>query len=233
MNRPVRGSWTEIRDRIRARILSRDLKPGDPLPRDQDLATDLGCSRVTVQRAMRDLADRGLVLRKRRGGTRVSEFPETRATLSIPILRLEVEARGQRHGYRLIEAARQDSPAPVIAAFGLERPEPMLRIQALHLADRVPYVFEDRWVSLRTVPEIADLDLERVTANEWLVLNQPYSRGELAFSAATATAQEAGVMRLGAGDAVFVMQRTTWAQRRPITTVRAIAGPDYRLQTEI
>ena len=68
MTLDTRLSWTDVRDQVRARILNRTYAPGDRLPRDEDIAQELGCARTTVHRAMQDLALSGLVERKRKGG---------------------------------------------------------------------------------------------------------------------------------------------------------------------
>ena len=97
-----RLSWTDVRDEIRARIQNRTYVAGDKLPRDEDIALELGCARTTVHRAMQDLSQIGLVERKRKGGTQVRTDPVTRATFDIPITRCEVEQRGSKYGYQLI-----------------------------------------------------------------------------------------------------------------------------------
>ncbi len=99
-----------MRERILARILDGTYKPGDKLPRDEDIAAQLGCARSTVQRAMGDLSDAGIVERKRKGGTHVRPDPVTRATFDIPITRKEVEQRGSVYGYQLVRLSAQDAP---------------------------------------------------------------------------------------------------------------------------
>ncbi|MEL6648277.1 MAG: winged helix-turn-helix domain-containing protein, partial [Pseudomonadota bacterium] len=80
MSTTNRLSWTYVRDEIHKSILAGRYGPGDRLPRDADIAEDLNCARSTVQRAMQDLSDSGLVERRRKGGTRVRAEPVTRAT---------------------------------------------------------------------------------------------------------------------------------------------------------
>lgn len=227
----ARRSWREVRDAIRADILSGRLSPGDRLPRDEDLARRLNCARSTVQRAMQDLSQAGLVERRRRGGTRVRPDPVTRATFDIPITRHEVEARGARYGHQLIRAAELPAPPAVVAAFDLHSPERTLYVEALHLADGRPYILEERWIATRTVPEIRAVDLTRISANEWLVLNRPYSRCDLRFYAIQADPRVARLMGAAPGAALLVIERTTWIGSEPITTVRAITAPGYQLQT--
>ncbi|WP_300519220.1 GntR family transcriptional regulator [Aliiroseovarius sp.] len=227
-----RLSWKDVRDRIRDQILQRAYAPGDKLPRDADIAQEFGCARSTVQRAMQDLSDSGLIERKRKGGTHVRADPVTRATLDIPITRLEVEETGSVYGYQLID--RQVLPVPREIAAKLEQVEAksMLRVQALHLADHKPHILEDRWVSIETAPEILDVDLSRESANEWLVRNKPYTRFDLRIYAIAADAQTARMLAAEPGDALLVIDRTTWVGADPITTVRSITIPGYQLLTK-
>lgn len=227
-----RVTWTDVRDRIHSWILDSRYAPGDKLPRDEDLAAHLGCARSTIQRAMRDLSDSGLVERRRKGGTHVRIDPVTRATFDIPITRKEVENRGAAYSYQLIARAVEPTPRSVAARFALRQPQDMLHVQALHLADSRPYIYEDRWVSLGTVPEITGVDLQRDSANEWLVRHKPYSRCDLRFFAIKASKTDALLLECAQGDALFVMERTTWIGAEPITTVNAVTAPGYQLVTQ-
>lgn len=229
MTQPSRLSWTDVRDKMRARILARTYAPGDKLPRDEDIAVELGCARTTVHRAMQDLAQIGLVERKRKGGTHVRSDPVTRATLDIPITRREVEQRGSRYGYQLIRKTAALTPPSVMAKFGIVHATEMLRVEALHLADNRPYIFEDRWIDTRSTPEILDVDLTRHSANEWLVHNKPYSRVSVRFYAMNAVGEVAKQLATKAGEALLVIERTTWIGLDPITTVDAVAAPGYQM----
>ena len=224
-----RLSWTDVRDEIRARIQNRTYVAGDKLPRDEDIALELGCARTTVHRAMQDLSQIGLVERKRKGGTQVRTDPVTRATFDIPITRCEVEQRGSKYGYQLISRTLENSPLPVMARFGIQQPVKMLHIKALHLADTRPYIFEDRWVDTRSTPDILNFDLNLESANEWLVRNKPYSRVDVRFYATNAEGESAEHLATNAGNALLVIERTTWIGQDPITSVQAVTAPGYQL----
>ncbi len=231
MTTESRLSWKDVRDRIHEQILTGRYGPGDRLPRDADIAEDLNCARSTVQRAMQDLSDSGLVERRRKGGTRVRSEPVTRATLDIPITRREVEQRGGRYGHQLIRRTTGPAPRAVLAAFELDSPRDMVRVEALHLSDGRPYILEDRWICPRTSPEIHDLDFAGQSANEWLVRNKPYTRCDLRFYAMSADAEVADLLEADPGAALLVIERTTWIDDAPITTVKAITRPGYQLLT--
>ncbi len=231
MTQSARLSWKEVRDQIKAGILDRTYSPGDKLPRDADIADQLGCARSTVQRAMRDLADAGLVERKRKGGTHVRMDPVTRATVDIPITRREVEKRGSVYGYTLIDKQCAETPREIAGKLELPEPRKMLRARALHLADHKPHMFEDRWISTETAPEILKVDLSRQSANEWLVHNKPYTRCDLRFYALSADAEIAEILEIDRGSALLVIERTTWIGTDPITLVKAYTAPGYELWT--
>ncbi|WP_350335199.1 GntR family transcriptional regulator [Coralliovum pocilloporae] len=225
----MNSNWIAIRDEIKRRVLDRELLPGAKLPNDQELAEEFQCSRTTVQRAMLDLAQSGTVDRRRKGGTTVTLHPITRTTFDIPITRLEIEAAGKDYSYFLVSRDIRVSPPRIASAFGLAEPTEMLHVQALHMADKQPYIFEDRWIVHATTPEVLDVDLSRESANEWLIRNRPYSDCEVRFLAKRATRQEAELLASDVEEALFVIERTTWINDAPITMVRAIAKPGYQL----
>ncbi len=101
-----RLSWTDVRDTVRARILARAYDLGARLPRDEDIAQELGCTRTTVHRAMQDLEKAGLIERKRKGGSHVRASPITRAVLDIPVARREIEEMGAVYSHRLLSRQR-------------------------------------------------------------------------------------------------------------------------------
>jgi GntR family histidine utilization transcriptional repressor len=76
-------------------------------------------------------------------------------------------------------------------------------------------------------------DFGAVSANEWLVQNVAYTIGDIAFSAESASRAEAVALGLAEGAPVFVTERMTWTAEAPITFVRLLHGPGYRLRTMV
>lgn len=63
MKQPLRGPalYTAIRDYIKQYILEHNLKPGDPLPPEGQLAEELGVGRSSVREAVKSLQSMGIV----------------------------------------------------------------------------------------------------------------------------------------------------------------------------
>lgn len=226
-------SWQDVRHEVLRRIRSREWPPGEMIPHEAVLAAELGCARTTVNRALREIAETGLIERRRRAGTRVALHPTRRAMLEIPVIRIEIEGRGQTYGYRLL--VREEAvPPPVAGAhFGGRAGDVMLHIVALHSADGQPHAIEDRWIDIDAVPIARAADFGSISPNEWLVLHVPFEGGDITFSATQATAGEAAMLGCATGSPLFLTERVTWRGDRTLTQVRLLFAPGYRVTTTL
>jgi GntR family histidine utilization transcriptional repressor len=216
------------------RLHSRYWKPGDLLPNEAELATELGCARSTVNRALQAIADDGLIERKRKGGTRVVVHPARKATFNVPVIRQEIERRGHAYSYRLISQKRERLPKAIRTRMNPSPSARLLHVIALHLADEKPYVLEDRWIDVSIVPGAADADFRQCSPNQWLVENVPFSGGDLALSASTAADEEAALLDVDRHVALFTAERRTRsANQATITSVRLVYSPGYRMEIEL
>ena len=226
-------SWTGIREELLRRIHCRVWQPGEQIPHEADLAEEFGCARTTVNRALRDLAESGLVVRKRRAGTRVVLNPPQRATLTIPVIREEVEALGQSYKHRLLHRELGNLPPMLHAAFPVPDGTDVLYLKSIHFADDRPYGFEERYINPAAAAGALEIDFQAISANEWLVHNAPFTSGDLSFYAVNAAPDVAQIMGTEPGAALFSIERVTRNDSGPITFVRLIYGPGYRMRTAL
>jgi GntR family histidine utilization transcriptional repressor len=216
-----------IAGEVRRRIVEREWRQGDRIPDEADLATEFGAARSTVNKALQLLADEGLLDRRRRAGTRVAAAPVRKATLAIPIVREQVEQAGMTYSHRVVAQRRTPPPRPVAERLGLPEGTPLIHLCTVHYGDGRPFQFEDRWLNPHAIPGVEAVDFRHMNANEWLVRNAPYARAELTFSAANADARDARLLETRPGQALLVLQRTTWNDAGAITTVRLACRPGY------
>ena len=231
MNVEAGHRWQQVRAEVLARIRTRRWLPGEYIPTEEALAREFGCARATVNRALRHLADDGILERKRKAGTRVALTPVRRARLSIPIIRSEIEARGADYSYALIHRCVAFLPTHLRLRLGVDTKG--MHVGALHFADGQPYVFEDRWINLAAIPAANTARFDQISANEWLVRNATYSEGEIALLAEAATERDAEVLNVEAGAPLFVLERVTWEGGIAITWVRMAYRPGYRMVSAI
>lgn len=226
------ATWQGIETEVRRRISERVWKPGELIPGEMLLAKEFGCARATVNRALRQLAEAGLLERRRKGGTRVARHPVRKATLDISITRHEVEQRGKAYSFTLLARKLRRPSQPIQTAMGLEGGK-HLYLETLHMAGGAPFMLETRWVNVGTVPEILEADLETHNANEWLIEHALFSHGDITFSAANADAFDAKQLSIDEGAAIFTVTRSTWNGLKSITHVRLAYAPGFEMQTQI
>ena len=226
-------TWQAVQDEVLRRIQSREWQPGQFIPGEAALALEFNCARATVNRALRSLAESGFLDRKRKAGTQIALHPMRKATLMIPVLRREIEGTGAQYGYSLVQSERRLPPAKIAAQMQVPAKRKLLHLTALHLADGKPYVLEDRWIDTEVAPLAAMADFAAISANEWLVTNIPFEAGDIAFSAKSAAASEAELLRCSPGAALFVIDRTTSGNRGTITAVRLVFTSGYRMYTAL
>ncbi|MBF9032798.1 UTRA domain-containing protein [Rhodobacterales bacterium HKCCE2091] len=223
--------FRDVKAGILDRIRGGDWPPGTRIPNEVELAETLGCARATVSRAMRELADDGVLDRRRRAGTWVATSPVRQARIEIPLVRAEVEATGARYRYALVSRDRMAAPNWLRARLGLPEGCPVLHLACAHFADDFPFQYEDRWINLSAVSAAARADFAAEGPNEWLVANVPLSEAEIAFSAVAADAEVAANLSLAPGEPVFLCERTTRLDGEAITLARLHFGRGYRMTT--
>jgi len=226
-------TWQSIRDQALTRIRTGDWALGAQIPKEADLAAELGCSRATVNRALRALADAGWLERKRKAGTRVAPTPQRRAQLAIPLIRQEIEAKGQAFSHCLIDRRTASMPAHLRARMTLPDTAQTERVRTLYLADARAYAYEDRWVNLAAAPGFDTAPLASVSPNEWLVHNAPFAHGTLDYSAAPASVDEATHLNCPPGTPVMILERRTFGPDAPATHVRLTYAPGHHLRLDI
>ena len=229
MSRPQFNTWQAIQAEVLRRIHAREWPPGHVIPNEVDLTAEFGCARATVNRALRALAEAGVLERRRKAGTRVALHPVSRATVDIPVIRQEIEGLGKDYGYAKlvsnVERSTVNSP--------IEMPGGSLHIAAVHTMNGTPYVHENRWISLETVPDAASQNFNEISANEWLIMNAPYTHGDIVFTATAAGEEVASALRTKPGAPIFVIDRTTWDGEDVVTTVRLSYAPGHQIHTRI
>ncbi len=228
-----RHSHQSIRESIRRRLTSGEWLPGALMPGETEIAAEFGCARSTVNRALRGLAEEGLIERKRRAGTRILELPVRRAHFDLSLIRQEVESMGSTYLPQVVLREIVPPPKRIAERLKLEPSEPLLHLETVHLASGHPHAFEDRWVNIAAAPDILDAPLDKISVNEWLIREVPYSSGDVIFAAQNAGPREAKALNTLPGDALFTIDRATWFNDVYITAVKLFYPPGHELRTTL
>lgn len=134
--------YRQIYDIFRKQIVSGRLKKNARLPSEQEIIDNLGVSRITVRRALNELAASGFVTRKRGRGTLVTfnaAAPTIRASfdqLLDGLTRIGVETQ-----VRLVDCSTISPNRAMREMLELQRGEKLQRVVRLRLLDGEPFSY--------------------------------------------------------------------------------------------
>lgn len=222
MDLPAPSLHRRIRSAIEAKILSGEWPPGTRIPTETELAASYGCARMTVNKALSELAADGLIERRRKSGSVVRQPVLQSAVLEIQDLKAEVEAAGFAYRYKVQRRKIRQATAADCARLQLAEPVRVLVITCLHLAADRPFCWEDRLISLAAVPQAESASFERLSPGAWLIGEVPWSAAEHRISAVAAEADVITALDLLPGTPCLAVERRTWNAEQPVTHVRLI-----------
>src|SRR5690606_31124025 len=113
---------------ISGKIVSGEWPPGHRIPYEHELTAHYGCSRMTVNKALTQLARAGLIERRKRSGSFVARPRSQAAVLEIHDIRTEVEALGQPYRYERLARAIRAGGSPHDVALGFEAASRLLSV---------------------------------------------------------------------------------------------------------
>jgi GntR family histidine utilization transcriptional repressor len=212
--------YAQVKDHVVRNIQRGDWPVGHRLPSENELVAQLGISRMTVNRALRELVAEKLIVRVQGVGTYVAENKPQSTLVQIGVISAEIRARG--HAYRCQMLAMDRLAAPPDVGFWLELApsEPVFHTVCLHFENGVPVQLEDRYVNARVVPAFLDQDFSVEPPGEYLTRNVPFDQIEHVVDAVLPTPDQARQLEMAETDPCLLLTRRTWMQQKVVTMVR-------------
>jgi GntR family histidine utilization transcriptional repressor len=228
-----RGDGTPAYERIKrmisARIRTGKWDEGDRLPSEHQLVAALGVSRMTVNRALRELADSGVVVRSAGVGSFVAQTKAVSPLLEVRNIADEVRRRGHRHSTRLVSLAAEDAHDHPFAADSTA--DHVYRSVIVHFEDDAAIQLEDRIVNPDCAPDYLEEDFASVTPNDYLSRVAPLVRTELVIEAVLPTDEQAALLAIEPHEPCLQIRRRTWSVEGLVSIVR-LTQPGARSRLE-
>jgi len=225
--------YARIKQALKQALAKGDYAPGAQLPSEAELVARFGVSRMTVGRALNELAAEGLIERRQGAGSFASSLHRVSSTLTLRDIHTEIEERGHRHAAQ-VKRLRAEMPKPALAsAFGIESGRPLFHSQILHLENGQPLQVEDRWVHPDEAPEYLAQDFTAITPTHYLFEVTALWSARYTIEAARPSAGEAKWLGVEGDSPCLVVTRETASRRGLISRARLVhPGPIYSLRGE-
>jgi GntR family phosphonate transport system transcriptional regulator len=216
--------WRHVADGVERSIADGSYPPGGRLPGESEIAELYSVNRHTVRRAMAALAERGVVRAERGSGTYVEtnriSYPIRSRTRFSEI----VGTAGREAGGRLIASALESADPEVARRLGLKTGAPIVRIELMRHADRVPICVATSWLPADRFADAAKIYAEKRSMTQTLrhFGVRDYRRSSTKMMAGLADAADAIKLELDSNPAVVIVESVDVdLDGKPIVTSRA------------
>lgn len=209
MENPDLPAYEQVKAFIKGHISRGNWKPGDPVPSESALGQQFGVARMTVNRALRELAAEGLVTRVQGSGTRVAQLHRISSRLTIRDIHEEMAERGHAPTTRVVLVAAEKAAADVAQSLGLRTSARVFHTVLIHLENGVPIQYEDRHVNPAAAPDYLQVDFTRTTPTHHLLACAPLTEASYSIEARLPSVEEARHLAIRRSEPCLVMSRRT------------------------
>jgi GntR family transcriptional regulator len=224
---------------LRQRLLDGTYPQGEPLPGEIDLTRAFSVSRITVRRALQELADEGLVARHAGRGTFPTEGVERQATISGNLSGLleNLLFMGLKTQVQLLDLQYGPPPAHIAARFAADGTLEVQRAVRVRSSDGIPFSYLTTYVPAAigrtfTAGELSSQPLLALLERAGIQVTS----AEQTVAAAAADTAVADALGVPPGTALLKIVRLVRDEReRLVECLEALYRPDrytYRMELQ-
>ena len=230
IDRPdAQALYIGVKEMILARVREGKWLRQQKIPSENELVAEFGVSRMTVHRALRELAQEGELTRVQGSGTFVAPPKVQSSIFEIRNIADEIAERGQKHAARLVMLEQVRASPEVADALSVELGCFIYYSVIVHTENEVPVQLEERHVNPEMAPDYLTQDYSVVTPNSYLSRVAPWTRAEHEIEAVLPENWEAKLLAVSRSDPCLQIRRRTWVDQAAVTTVRLLV-PSRRLR---
>lgn len=205
--------YRQIKDFMIGSLEAGEWGPGDAIPSEAELASRFSVSQGTVRKAIDEMAAENLLVRRQGKGTFVATHDDPRSYYRF--LRLVPDGEDQSTSTsEPLSCARLAASPAVADVLGLRPGDPVVMLERLLKFGSDPVVLDQIYL----VGELFEgLTLERLQSGDrslYSVFESDYGvrmiRAEERLRAVPADAHAAGLLRVGEGEPLLLVERTTF-----------------------
>lgn len=221
--------YARLKHAIIQRIQSGHWKAKQRVPSEAEFVHGLGVSRMTVNRALRELTAEGILTRQQGLGTFVAEKKAHSALFEVHNIAEEIRERGNQHHMTLLLLESGKATVEEAMMLGLRTGHAIFRSAVLHFENDLPIQIEERVVNALMAPDYPTQDFTQHTAYEYLMSVAPMTEGEHLVEAVMPSKEESHHLQIETSEPCLQIQRRTWAGDDIVTATRLL-HPGSRFQ---
>lgn len=230
----MQPQFVKIKTQLVSAIEQGNLKPGDKIASENQLAMDFGVSRMTARQALSELVAEGILARSQGIGTFVSDERPMSSMLTIVGIKQEIEQRHHHYKVQVLKHEARCADNVTAGYLGYAASHQLFYSQLVHLENGLPVQLETRWVNPGIATDFLQQDLTQVSINSYLHRVAPLTEADHIVEAIPADAHTAHWLDITTGEACLCIHRRTYCSRG-IVSVATLTHPGsrYRLGSHL
>ncbi len=218
MTKPT-PAYQQIKQHILQAIHSGQWRTGAAIPTEMSLAKQFSVSRMTVNRALKELTEEKVLQRRQGSGTFVAQQQFNHTFVEVRNIADDIRQTGKTYRAQVIGkkyCELSTLPADMQPLF--QQTQKLFQLDVIHYGDDVPIQYEKRWVDAELVPEFSRQDFTQVNASDYLIHNIPLVKGHYSVQAIHPTGDIADKLNMTRTQAALLLTRYTYSSDNRIVT---------------
>ena len=225
-----RALYIQVKEYILARIESGEWQPDARIPSENQLVETLNVSRMTVNRALRELAAEGRLVRVQGVGSFVARPKPVTTLFEIQSIDDEVQGWGGVYSCDVHLLAEERAYPELASAMAIPVGAPVFHSVIVHRDRGRPVLLGDRYVNPVVAPAYLDQDFSAITPTKYLLQAAPVTKVEHIIEAVRPDDQTRRLLEIEADEPCLVLHRQTWNEAIVSTHSRfSYPGSRYRI----
>ena len=179
-----------------------------------------GASRMTVNKAVRELTLEGVLTRKQGLGTFVAAQKPRSAFLEITSIAHEIKRGGGEYSCKIALLCEEKAAPEIAAKMGLKPYSPVYHSVLVHRDDSVPIQLADRYINPEIAPDYLEQDFTAITPAEYLLQVAPNYNAEHVVEALIPEAWIRELLDISEAEPCLALNRITWVAGKVATLSR-------------
>ena len=221
--------YLQVKHFILEQIACGALAAGARVPSENELTRTLAISRMTANRALRELAADGVLVRVAGVGTFVAEQRVHAHPLEVRNIADEIRARGHEHRTKVLTLETVNATRELAERCGVKAGAALDHSLLTHFEDGTPLQVEERYVNPQVAPGYLQNDFARITPHEFLIRVAPLQRAEHTVRALVPEQRIRRLLKLKSGEPCLLILRRTFSNGR-IASVADLYHPGSRYE---
>ena len=199
------------------------------VPSENDIVKSFGVSRMTANRALRELRDEGVLVRIAGVGSFVADRQAHAHPLEIRGIADEIRQSGQANRAEIISLERVRAVAELAEDFGIAPRSELFCSVIVHFENDRPVQLEDRYVLPRLAPDYLKVDFTKTTPYDYLTRVAPLQEAEHILRAVMPDERTRKLLSMKRDEPCLLMIRRTWTAGQ-IASVARLYYPGSRYE---